>query len=123
MENYEPIWEGILWFLEDCSVASIARTCRTMSLIARDELRRRARLYLRSGNTWEHGFYPVQGYYGRRFDGDGNEIDSGEGVWWARCLCEHHERLYNGQYCSCEFVLSSRGLERLLNGLKVVCVS
>lgn len=117
-----PIWMRTLWFLEDCSVARVARSCRTLSLIARDELRQRTRRYLISGNPWEHAFYPVQGYYGRRFDGDGNEIDSGEGIWWARCLCKHHENLYKGYYCSCELFPLSRGLQRLLKGLKVVCV-
>lgn len=81
-----------------------------LSLIARDELKRRARQYFRSDNTRKHGFYPVQGYYGRRFDGGGNEIDSGQGAWWARCLCEHHAKLYNGQFCSCELFLASRWL-------------
>lgn len=114
MEEHGAIWERTLWFLEDCSVASIAGTCRTLYLIARDELRCRAGHYLRSANPWEHGFYPVQGFYGRRFDGDGKEIYPREGVWWARCLCEHHENQYNGRDCSCEFVVSSSGLERSL---------
>jgi hypothetical protein len=110
MEKYEPIWDGVLGFLGDNSVASTGRTCRMLYLIARDELKRRARRYLRSQNNWEHGFYPVQGYYGRWADDDGNERTSGEGVWWVRCVCEHHKRLCSGENCSCELSSRAKGL-------------
>lgn len=104
MEKYEEIWEKISRFLDNNSITHLARTCRMLCLIARDELRQRGRHYLRSVNTWEHGFYPVQGYYGRRFNDEGEEMDAGEGLWWLRCICEHHKRLFTGQDCSCEFV-------------------
>lgn len=107
MKRYESIWDGVLEFLGDGSVASCGKTCRVLWLIARDQLKKRARHYLRSKNTWEHGYYPVQGYYGRPVDGDGNELPSGKGFWWVRCACEHHERLYSGLDCSCEFFFSS----------------
>ena len=103
MENYGTIWREIPQFLDNHSVTRLARTCRILSMVARDELRKRATHYLKSVNAWEHGFYPTRGYYGRRFDDDGNEIDAGEErSWWLRCLCEHHKMLYVGQKCSCE---------------------
>lgn len=75
MEKLEPIWWEIPRFLDNHSVTRFARTCRTLSLIARNELRRRAQQYLRSDNTWKHSCYPVRGYFGRRFDSNGNEMD------------------------------------------------
>lgn len=121
MEKYWSIWDGVLEFLEDPGVARTARTCRMLYSFARAELTRRARRYLGSDNAWEHGFYPVEGYYGRGFDGDGNELDPGEGVWWITCLCDHHKRLYSGQACSCQCF--SLMLERLLKYLQVEGVS
>lgn len=116
MENYMAILGEISRFLDNHSVTSLARTCRTLSVIARDELRQRVRRYLKSGtNTRQHGFYPILGYYGRRFDDDGNEMDAGEGSWWSRCLYEHHKKLYVGDHCSCEFFRTSRGLEKVLS--------
>ena len=119
MEKYRLIWREIRRFQDNYSVTRFAGTCRMLSWIARDELRRRARGYLKSDNTWEHGFYPVRGYYGRRFDDDGNEMDAGEESWWLRCLCEHHKRLYLGQDCSCKFVRTSWGLRRVLTWQQV----
>lgn len=111
MEDYGPIWGEIPRFLDNHSVTRLARTCRILSVVAGDELRKRAKRYLKSGNTWEHGFYPTWGYHARRFDDDGNEIDAGEErSWWLRCLCEHHQMLYVGHNCSCEFSRTNRGL-------------
>lgn len=106
MEKYEPIWDGVLKFLGVGSIASVGNTCRMLYPIARDELKLRAMRYLESANPWEHGYYPVQGYYGveKYDDGDGKGKESGSGKrsLWVRCDCEHHERLFLGQNCSCE---------------------
>lgn len=108
--KYEPVWDGMLKFLGDGSVANVGSTGRMLYLIARDELRMRATHYLMSDNSWKHGFYPVQGYYGRSYssDGNSNELDPGKGVWWVRCACEHHKRLFSGEECPCELARKSK---------------
>lgn len=96
MEKQRDIWFEVMRFLGDGSVASIGRTCRTLSLVARRELKLRAGQYLGSKNPWVHGFYPVKGYYWQPAD------DSSSGVEWKRCNCDHHKRLFLGEYCLCE---------------------
>lgn len=111
MARYEPIWDGVLKILGDDSVSSVGKTCRMLYFIARDELKLRALHYLRSSNAWKHGMYPERGYYGRQgHDDDDNEVDSEGGVRWVRCVCEHHQRLFLGEDCSCESVAQANSL-------------
>ena len=121
MEKHWPIWEGALEFLEDSDVAKTATTCRILYSFARSELTRRVRHYLISDNSWEHGFYPVQGYYGRGFDGNGNELGPDDGVWWVRCLCDHHEKLFSEKQCSCLFWFpQGLKLDKVLNSYRCI---
>lgn len=98
MKGNTDIWSCVLKFLGDCSIASVSRTCRTLYLLARHELKLRAGHYLRSDNAWEHGFYPAPGYYGTLADDERHES---EDTIWVRCSCEHHVRLSRGESCSC----------------------
>lgn len=104
MALHEHFWEDVLRFLGDGTVAKVGSTCRMLYFIARDELRLRARHYLKSDNAWEHAFYPARGYYDKQGDcgGDGDEMGSGEGMCWVRCVCEHHKMVFLGRDCSCE---------------------
>lgn len=103
-----PIQDGVLRFLGDGSVASVGGTCSMLYKTTRDELELRARHYLKSNDSKEHKFYPVQGYYGiwEYGDGDCDQSESKEQVLWIRCACNHHEHewnLFRKQDCLCEF--------------------
>jgi hypothetical protein len=113
MKLHENIWYEVFRFLGDGSVASFGSACWRLYFIARRELKLRAKHYLESDDAWEHGFYPERGYYGIRADYDGDRSGSAKGLWWIRCVCEHHERLFLKQECSCKWLDKSMA-ERVL---------